>query len=56
MKREDVVLTLSIVGTVACVVSMFFTASIALKANDRIAKKLEKVLRVRFSEQREEEK
>ncbi len=50
MKRENVILTLTIVGTGAAVLSMLFTATIALKCNGKIVKHLESKLGIKIAE------
>lgn len=50
MKRENVILTLTIAGTTAAVLSMLFTATIALKCNGRIVKYIESKLGFKIAE------
>lgn len=52
MKHETVILTLSIVATTATILSMLFTASIALKCNGRVVKAIESKLGIKIAEEK----
>jgi hypothetical protein len=50
MKHDTVILTLTIIGTTASVLSMLFTASIALKCNGKVVKSIERRLGIKIAE------
>ena len=52
MKREDLLLTFSIIGSTAAVLSMMFTASIALKCNGKLVRAMERRLGMKIAEEK----
>jgi hypothetical protein len=42
--------TLTVIGTITCVISMFLTASIAFKFNDRLTRKLEDTFKIKIAD------
>lgn len=50
MKRDNVILALTVIGTSASVLGMLFTATIALKCNGKIVRSIERTLGVKISD------
>lgn len=52
MKREDLLLTFSIIGSTAAVLSMMFTASIAMKCNGKLVRGIESFFGLKIAEEK----